>query len=138
MKFNLQVAMGSAIPIYRQITEQVRLAVAAGKLAPGDPLPSVRALADELLINVNTAAKAYAELSREGVIITQPGRGVFVAERRRRYTRQEQFRRLEPSLRAFLSEASALGLSAGEVLELVSKEVESWEDESAVGNSKKG
>ena len=122
-----QIAVGSSVPIYRQISEQVRLGVAAGKLTPGEQLPSVRALAEDLVINVNTVAKAYADLSREGLIETQPGRGVFVAERRQRYTKQERVRRLEPTLRTLLSEATALGYTGGELLEILRKEVSKWE-----------
>lgn len=75
MAFCFQISIGSDSPIYRQLSEQVRLAVATGKLAMGDPLPSVRALAEELVINPNTVARAYAELARDGLIEARPGRG---------------------------------------------------------------
>ena len=68
MTFDLRISTGSSTPIFRQIVEQVRLAAAMGTLAAGDALPSVRALAERLVVNPNTIAKAYAELSREGVI----------------------------------------------------------------------
>ena len=136
MSIVIQISTGSAAPIYRQITDQVRLGSASGKLVPGEQLPSVRALAEELVVNVNTVAKAYAELSREGLLETQQGRGVFIAERRRMYTKPEQSRRLEPVLRALVSEASALGYTAPELLEVVRKELSKWET-NAVSSSKK-
>jgi GntR family transcriptional regulator len=78
VNLNIVINTGSATPIYKQITDQVRLAVATGKLAIGDQLPSVRALAEELVINPNTVARAYTDLAREGMIESRPGRGVFV------------------------------------------------------------
>ncbi|MCL5269953.1 MAG: GntR family transcriptional regulator [bacterium] len=67
----------SGKPSYLQIIEQVKLALATGALRPGDQLPSIRALAEQLRLNRNTVAKAYGELEHEGVVVTEPGRGVF-------------------------------------------------------------
>lgn len=67
----------SAIPVYLQLVERVREGLASGDLKPGDQLPSIRALAEELRLNRNTVAKAYAELERGGLARTEPGRGVF-------------------------------------------------------------
>ena len=61
-------------PIHRQIVDQIRHQVATGRLSPGDRLPPVRTLARDLGVNVNTAAKAYGELERDGVLLTAPGR----------------------------------------------------------------
>ena len=66
MNLNIAINTGSATPIYKQITDQVRLAVATGRLAVGDQLPSVRAMAEELVVNPNTVARAYTDLAREG------------------------------------------------------------------------
>lgn len=79
MWYHIDPASGT--PIYRQLVEQVRQAVASGVLKAGDRLPSVRDLAVELAVNPNTVAKAYQELEREGVIETPRGRGSFVADR---------------------------------------------------------
>ena len=78
MPFEIQITPGGASPIFRQIVDQVRLAAATGRLMAGDQLPSVRALAERLLVNPNTIAKAYGELSREGIIESQQGRGASV------------------------------------------------------------
>ena len=121
MSFHFSIATGLAIPIYRQITDQVRLAIAAGKLTPGHQLPSVRSLAEELVVNVNTVAKAYAELLRQGLVESQPGRGVFIAERRNVYSEQEIARRLEAPLQALLSEAAGLGIDPATLQSILNK-----------------
>jgi GntR family transcriptional regulator len=78
---NFRLNSKSDLPIYGQIVERVRHAVATGELQPGQQLPTVRALAVELRVNANTVARAYDELDRAGVISTQQGRGTYIAER---------------------------------------------------------
>lgn len=119
MPFDLQISAGSGAPIFRQIVDQVRLAVATGRLVDGDALPSVRALAEKLIVNPNTIAKAYAELSREGIIETQQGKGVFIARPRQMYTKAERLRRIEPYIEALAHEGVALGFTAAELVESV-------------------
>jgi GntR family transcriptional regulator len=121
--FRLRVSTGTRTPIYRQIVDQVRLAVATGTLSAGDPLPSVRALAQELVVNPNTVAKAYAELTREGLVNAQPGRGVFVAARRPIFDPVERQRRLGEALDALVAEAVALGFTPEEIREAVARRV---------------
>jgi GntR family transcriptional regulator len=77
----MQIDPGSHVPIYLQIAEAVRSAVAAGVYRPGEILPSLRALAVELHVNPNTVQRAYDALEREGLIHSQRGRGLFVSER---------------------------------------------------------
>ena len=67
-------------PLYLQLTEQIKRAIAVGALAPGERLPTVKGLALDLKLNANTVARVYRELEREGVIATAPGRGSFVSE----------------------------------------------------------
>ena len=74
MPIVFHINTGSNTPIYQQITEQVRLAVTTGGLAVGDQLPSVRVLAEELVVNPNTVARAYGELMREGLLESRAGR----------------------------------------------------------------
>ena len=76
----LQLNFKSGKPVYLQIVDQVRAAVAAGSIRAGEPLPSIRPLAEELRVNRNTVAKAYAELESQGVIETIAGKGCFVRE----------------------------------------------------------
>ena len=107
---------GSSLPIYRQIVDQIRAAIATGKLNVGDALPSVRSLAGELFLNPNTVAKAYAVLVRDGIINSQQGIGYFVAARRDIYTRRERQRRLEEVLDPFLAAALTLGFDADQIV----------------------
>lgn len=76
MIFHVQFTTG--VPVYLQLAQQVKAAAAGGSLRPGDALPSVRSLAEELRINRNTVARAYSELEAEGVIETRPGAGCFL------------------------------------------------------------
>ena len=74
----LQVQFASGKPVYLQVVDQVKAAIASGALRPGEALPSVRPLAEDLRVNRNTIAKAYAELEGQGVIETLAGKGCFV------------------------------------------------------------
>ena len=124
MALRIEVITGSSTPIYRQVIDQVRLAAATGRASPGDALPSVRALAEELLVNPNTIARAYSELIREGIAEAQPGRGVFIAPKRSVLSKEEKSRRVEAALDAFLQEAVCMDLSPQEIRELVTKRLE--------------
>jgi GntR family transcriptional regulator len=77
MRFELNFKSGK--PVYLQVVDQVKAAVASGAAQPGDTLPSIRPLAEELRVNRNTVAKAYTELERQGVIDTAAGRGCFIS-----------------------------------------------------------
>jgi GntR family transcriptional regulator len=100
----------SAEPLFAQLVAAVKRAVATGRIAAGEKLPSVRELAAELVINPNTIAKAYQALESEGVTVSRHGSGTFVAERRVTVRRGEQVRRLREALDALLSDAVHLGL----------------------------
>lgn len=115
MTIDIQISTGSNLPIYRQIIDQVRRGVTGGSLVVGDQLPSVRALAERLVVNHNTVAKAFSELARDGVIESRQGRGVFVAKRKNIYTKAERNRRLNAALDAFVSESLLLDFSPDEV-----------------------
>ena len=121
----LQITTGSRLPIYRQVVDQIRHAVAAGQLSTGDPMPSVRALAGELVVNPNTIAKAYAQLVRDGVLESQRGRGYFVSERRDIYTRKERHRRLFEVMDPFLAEALTLGFDEKQIVVEIRKRLNS-------------
>ena len=117
----------SRVPIYRQLIDQVRLAIARGKLRPGARLPSVRQLSRELVVNPNTVARAYTELEREGTLITQPGRGVFVAAVRNDLTKKARRKQLAARLDMLLVEAVHLGFSSDELLTMVRDRVNQYE-----------
>ena len=94
----INIITGGKVPIYRQVVDQIRSAIGSGSLAVGDPLPSVRALATELIVNPNTIAKAYSALVNDGVIESQRGRGYFVIQRREIFTKKERKLRLSDCL----------------------------------------
>ena len=119
----MQISTGAAAPSYRQIIDQVRRGLTSGELAVGDQLPSVRALAERLVVNHNTVAKAYNELARDGVIETRQGRGVFIAKRRNIYTKAERNRRLEIALDAFVGEVVTLDFDPDEIREAVDRKL---------------
>ncbi len=121
--FRINVATGAGTPIYRQIVDQVRLAVATGALPPGQDMPSVRGLAEQLVINFNTVAKAYAELVREGVLESLQGKGFFVAPRRQVYSRAERSRWMQQALDAFVREAVCLDFIADEIRKAVDEKL---------------
>ncbi len=111
----IQLDPSSPEPLHRQIVDRIRHQVATGRLLPGDRLPPVRTLAQQLEVNVNTAAKAYAELERSGVLSTAPGRGTFVAGEA--LGRLVDFR--EDRLRDLLGRAVLEALSLGYTLEQI-------------------
>jgi GntR family transcriptional regulator len=115
----LHVDTASRLPIYRQLAQQIREAIARGELQPEKGLPSVRQLSRDLVVNPNTVARAYTELEREGLLVSRPGRGIFVAQPRNDLTPAARDRRLTEQLDRWLTEAVHLGYSADEVLRLV-------------------
>jgi GntR family transcriptional regulator len=126
MAVTFNINTGSNTPIYRQITDQARLAVAAGRLGAGDQLPSVRALAEELVVNPNTVARAYADLIREGLLEARAGRGVFITRKRKVYSRAEGWRRLEPLLDALIGEAMVLDFTREELRKAFEEKLGQW------------
>jgi GntR family transcriptional regulator len=83
-----QIDFKTGKPVYLQLVDQIRYAAASGALRPGEPLPSIRPLAEELRVNRNTIAKAYAELESQGVIETLPGKGCFLKENHSPFTKR--------------------------------------------------
>jgi GntR family transcriptional regulator len=116
-----QIDSASRSPIYRQLAQQIREAVARGRLAPEERLPSVRDLSRTLVINPNTVARVYTELERDGILNTRPGLGVFVAQPRNDLTKKARKDRLTALVDPLLTEAVHLGFSADEVQSLVSE-----------------
>ena len=126
MKLNVVIGAGLSTPIYKQIADQVRLAVASGKLKVGDQLPSIRALAEDLVVNPNTVARVYADLARDGLVESRAGRGVFVTRKRNVFTREEGWRRLEPLMDAMIAEAMAMDFNPKELREAWEAKLRQW------------
>jgi GntR family transcriptional regulator len=129
VNLNISISTGSSTPIYKQITDQIRHAVATGKLTVADQLPTVRALAEELVLNPNTVARAYADLAREGLIESRAGRGVFVIRKRKVFSREEGRRRLEPLIDGLIGEAMAMDFTPEQLLEAFENKMREWKFE---------
>lgn len=111
----IQVSEHDGTPIYAQIVRQVKHLVAAGRLDEGEKLPSVRALAEQLIVNPNTVARAYRELEAADVVVTRRGAGVYVAKNGSRLSHPEKLRILSERIDALLVEARQLDVD-GETL----------------------
>ena len=111
----IQIATGDPRPIGRQIVDAVRMKIATGELEHGDQLPSVRGLAQQLTINPNTVAKAYAELTTEGWLESRQGMGLYVAAPRQRLSDGERERRLDEAVGRFINDVIPLGFPQDDV-----------------------
>jgi len=105
----------SAKPVYQQLIDQVKLAIAGRRLRPGDQLPTVRDLAVQLRVNRNTVARVYSELEREGVLYTRTGHGTFVSEHVSPYSLAEQRRQLGRLADDLVAQARLYGFSREEI-----------------------
>lgn len=115
----IRLSTSDGLPVYRQIVNQVKYLIASGRLAPGQELPTIRALAERLVINPNTVVHAYAELEREGVIFCRHGSGSYVADTATRPASPEARKSLEAKVDSLLADAAHLNLSLTEILDLV-------------------
>jgi GntR family transcriptional regulator len=111
----------SGVPYYRQIVNHVIYGVANGILKPGERLPTVRQLAVDLQVNLNTIAKAYSELELRGIVNTQQGTGTFVSENSSELDPREKEKGIERLCSRFLDEVAAMGASSGEALTTLKK-----------------
>ena len=117
----------SGVPVYLQIVQQVKVAAATGLIRPGDPLPSVRALAEDLRINRNTVARAYAELESESVIETRQGSGCFLKDGGASPLRKSvRSGRLAEALDAVIIQAHHLQISDTELQSLLIERLEAF------------
>jgi len=125
----LQIDFRSGLPIYTQIVNQIQAQATSGILKPGDQLPTVRALAEELRVNFNTVARAYRILDEARLISTQQGRGTYIteipppniSEKLRRET-------LNALTQRYISEATRLEFSKNEIRQMVSDQLKAWNE----------
>lgn len=111
----------SGIPFYRQIIDQIRYGLASGKLTVGEQLPTVRALAVALKVNLNTVSKAYRELEIQNILETQQGTGTFIGNLDIKIPEQERRSKLKNICSEFLSIASSYGFSVDEIIQELEK-----------------
>lgn len=118
---NISISLKDGVPIYRQISNQVRYMVASGLLQPGEEIAPVRALALQLNVTPNTVVKAYDELESLGVIFKRRGAGTYIAEEAVALADQERLRIIEQRIDALLAEAHQLGFEYVELQQLIEK-----------------
>ncbi|HSY68055.1 MAG TPA: GntR family transcriptional regulator [Edaphobacter sp.] len=114
--FAFRLDSHSGVPVYRQLIDQVQAAVAAGVLAAGDQLPTVRQVAVDLVINPNTVLRAYREMEIRGTLDTQQGSGTFIADRKIEYSKGERERQLGQLVGEFVSRAGSAGFTVEQLV----------------------
>ncbi len=126
----------SGKPVYLQLVDQIRYAAASGALRTGESLPSIRPLAEELRVNRNTVAKAYAELENQGVIETLPGKGCFLKENNSPFTRSVRQKLLVTEIDEAVVTAHHLQVDGDTFLSLVKERLEHFERKAAEASDK--
>lgn len=106
-------------PMYRQVTDQIKNAIASGELKPGDKLPSIRELTEGLKISAITIKRAYLDLENEGYILTRAGLGSFAVEIDKEKLRQEKLAEFKGALKQILSTGAKFGVNAEDVARLI-------------------
>ena len=123
----LQVTFKSGKPVYLQLVDQVKAAAASGTVQPGDVLPGIRPLAEELRVNRNTVAKAFAELESQGVITTEPGRGSFIAAGGALFRKDVRLKLLTEEIDQAVVQAHHLRVSRAEFVRLATDRYDVFE-----------
>ncbi|MCI0705250.1 MAG: GntR family transcriptional regulator [Planctomycetia bacterium] len=116
---DIHISPHDGVPIYLQIVNQVKHLVATGRLAPGEELPAIRVLAEQLVVNPNTVARAYRELEIAGVVEKRRTAGTYVSDAGSRMARRERLKIVTERIDALLVEARHLGIGTEEVIELL-------------------
>src|SRR6185312_1676277 len=115
----LHVSPEDGLPVYKQIYNKVKYLVASGLLCAGEELPPIRTLAEQLLINPNTVARAYRELEHAGIVVKRGTVGTFVSDAPSPFARRERLRVLRQRIDALLADASHMGVSVNELKDLI-------------------
>lgn len=115
----IHISSSDGVPIYIQIVNQVKHLVAAGRLSPGEEMPPIRVLAEKLVVNPNTVARAYLELEHAGIVTKRQGAGTYVAENRSALSHREKLKLLQPRADALLIESRQLDVDFDELMTLL-------------------
>ena len=124
----LQINFKSGMPVYLQVVDQIKAAAASGALQPGESLPGIRPLAEELRVNRNTIAKAYSELESLGVIETLPGKGCFLKENHSPLRKEVRRKMLIEEIDQAIVQAHHLQVPRHEFLELIHERMDVLDD----------
>ncbi len=133
----LQINFKSGMPVYLQIVDQIKAAAASGALRPGEALPSIRPIAEELRVNRNTVAKAYAELESLGVIETLPGKGCFLKENHSPLRKEVRRKLLIEEIDQAIVMAHHLQVPGPEFLELIRERMNVLDDKRRANEDRK-
>jgi GntR family transcriptional regulator len=133
----IQLNFKSGKPVYLQVVDQIKSAAASGALRPGEPLPSIRPLAEQLRINRNTVSKAYAELENQGVIATIAGKGCFVSENNSPFKKQVREKMLAADIDAAIVQAHHLQVGDTDFLALVKERLETFAQQNKANEDRK-
>jgi len=112
----------AGVPFYRQIIDQIKFGIASGALKTGEQLPTVRALAVDLKVNLNTVTKAYKELEIRNILETQQGTGTFIAKALIRIPEKEKNKKLEDICNEFMTIAFSYGFSVNDIINELKKQ----------------
>jgi GntR family transcriptional regulator len=115
----IHIAANDGLPIYLQIVNQVKYLVASGRLTPGEELPAIRVLAERLLINPNTVARAYRELETAGVVEKRRTAGTYVSDRGSPLARRERVKILTERVDALLAESRQMDIAFDDLVKLI-------------------
>lgn len=125
---HIHISTESGVAIYRQIVDQMKYLVASGRLQSGDEVPPIRVLAQQLIINPNTVARAYRELESEGILNKRQGAGTYVSPNGTRLNRKERLRIIRERADGLLAEARQLGIDTEELVEMLRQREEEWRE----------
>ncbi len=131
-----QVDFQAGKPVYLQLADQVRYAAASGRLRPGEPLPALRPLAEQLRINRNTIAKAYAELESQGIIETVHGKGYFLKQSNSPFSEAVRHKLLQTEIDEAVIMAHHLQVDRKKFQAMVEERLEYFERKAAPANEK--
>lgn len=115
----IRISPADGVPIYLQIVNQIKYLVAAGRITAGDELPPIRVLAERLVVNPNTVARAYRELEQAGVVEKRRTAGTYVSDQKSPLARRERLRILTERVDALLAEAGQMDIGLDELFDLL-------------------
>ena len=115
----IHISSNDGVPIYLQIVAQIKYLIASGRLGPGEEIPPIRVLAEQLVVNPNTVARAYLELQRAGIVTKRHGSGTYVSDASSPLSRREKLKVLKQRADVLIVEAGHLEIELDEVIELL-------------------
>ncbi len=118
-RLDLQITQTEGVPVYQQIINQLKNLAASGRLKPDQEIPPIRKLAEQLLINPNTVARAYRELELSGWVYKRRGAGTFIAKKSSPFSKAVRHKNIEDRIDGLLTEAYQMNLSVDEIIDLI-------------------